>query len=196
MKEIDWKKMEGLVPVIVQDADTDTVLMLGYMNREALQKTLSSKRVWFYSRSKKRLWMKGEKSGNILKLADVKADCDGDALLIKAQPTGPVCHTGDSTCFQEEPWGTLGQLFSLIADRKRQMPKNSYTASLFRAGLEKIILKVAEESLEVVQAAQKETKKRLIEESVDLVYHLFALLVLKNVCLGDLEREIRSRHMK
>ena len=153
--------------------------MLGYMNQEALIKTTQTDLVWFYSRTKKRLWMKGEKSKNTLRVLDIKLDCDNDALLIKVLPQGPTCHTGDITCFSEIPKNDpLKDLFSVILNRKQKLPKESYTTSLFNAGLDKISLKVAEESLEVIQAAQKETRKRLTEEVVDLLYHLFVLLVL------------------
>ena len=189
MRKINWKKMDGLVPAVVQDADTGMVLMVGYMNREAFRKTLSSKKVWFYSRSKKRLWMKGEKSGNILKLASTRIDCDGDALLIKAHPTGPVCHTGSMTCFDETDGGTFEKLFATIQDRKKKDPPGSYTASLFKGGLNAILLKVAEESLEVVHAAQKQTRERVIEETTDLLYNVFVLLAQKNIHLKEIQKE-------
>lgn len=192
--KIDWKKVSGLVPVIVQDASNGAVLMLGYMNKEALEKTVSSGFVWFYSRTKERLWMKGEESENTLKVKDILLDCDGDTLLVKAIPNGPTCHTGKDTCFGETiDGGSLQKLFSTIASRKKNLPADSYTASLFKAGLDKIALKVAEESLEVVHAAQKETKERLTEESVDLIYHLFVLLAEKGINLNDIEKEIIRR---
>ncbi len=193
MKKPNWKKMEGLIPAIIQDEDTGAVLMLGYMNENALKKTLSTKKVWFYSRSKKRLWMKGEESGNILKFFDVKLDCDGDVLLIRARPTGPVCHTGDDTCFELKSPITIQKLFRTITERKKEMPKGSYTTSLFKAGLDKISLKVGEESMEVIHAAQKQTRERLVEESVDLLYHLFVLLAEKKISLSDVESEIQKR---
>ncbi len=193
-KKLNWKKMDGLIPAVVQDANTNTVLMLGYMNEQALKKTLSTKKVWFYSRSKKRLWMKGEKSKNVLNFIEMKADCDGDAILIKAEPAGSTCHTGDYSCFGEDiEQKDLDSLFARIESRKTEMPKGSYTTSLFRAGLDKISLKVAEESMEVIHAAQKETRGRLIEESVDLLYHLFVLLVQKKVFLKEIGAEIKKR---
>src|SRR3989344_3237674 len=197
IKKISWSKNSGLVPAVIQDADTGAVLMLGYMDKASLAKTLRTKKVWFYSRSKKRLWMKGETSGNTLGLVEIKPDCDNDALIVKVKPTGPACHTGVYSCFGEKPESdALAELFKVIQDRKKLMPKNSYTTSLFKQGVDKISLKVAEEALEVVQAAQKETKKRLIEESVDLVYHLWTLLVSKDVSLESVSKEIKKRKAK
>ncbi len=195
LSKVDWKKGDGLIPAIIQDSKTGLVLMLGFMNKEALQKTLKTKKVWFYSRTRKRLWMKGETSKNILKLVDVKLDCDQDTLLIKAEPTGPTCHTGNWTCFDEEPegQGILTELFALIESRKKKMPKDSYTTHLFSRGLKKICAKVEEESGEVIQAATQETKKRLIEESVDLLYHLFVLLVEKKIAFEEILEEVQLR---
>ncbi len=194
IKKINWDKNGGLVPAVIQDANTDTVLMLGYMSKQSLAKTLKTKKVWFFSRSKQRLWMKGETSGNILRLVNISTDCDSDTLLVKAKPTGPACHTGKYSCFGENiNTDELSGLFNIIADRKKQMPKNSYTTSLFKEGLYKICSKVAEESGEVIKAATKETKNRLIEESVDLLYHMFVLLVQKGIIYKDLEREIKKR---
>ncbi len=198
-KKINWEKGGDLVPAIIQDADTMAVLMLGYMNKESLNKTLSTKRVWFYSRTKKRLWMKGEKSKNVLNVLEIKLDCDNDSLLIKAKPSGPTCHTGDYSCFSESKNNVkseLYELFKTIQGRKEKMPKKSYTTSLFQEGLNKISLKVAEEALEVIQAADKETKKRLTEETVDLIYHLFVLLVDKKINLSEIEDEIKKRQKK
>ena len=195
--KIAWKKVSGLVPAIIQDGSNGLVLMLGYMNNEALEKTESSGFVWFYSRTKERLWMKGEESGNTLKVKDILLDCDQDALLVKATPSGPTCHTGKDTCFDETAdTESLQKLFATIASRKKNLPAGSYTASLFKAGLDKIALKVAEESLEVVHAAQKETEQRLTEESVDLIYHLFVLLAEKGVDIKDIEKEIKKRQKK
>ncbi len=192
--QINWKKVVGLVPAVIQDASNGLVLMLGYMNKEALEKTVSTSFVWFYSRTKKRLWMKGEESGNTLKVKDILLDCDGDTLLVKAIPNGPTCHTGKGTCFGETAdIGSLQKLFATITSRKKNLPADSYTTSLFKAGLDKIALKVAEESLEVVHAAQKETPQRLAEESADLIYHLFVLLAEKGLDLNDIEKEIVRR---
>lgn len=194
IKKINWNKAGGLVPTIIKDVNTGVVLMLGYMNKQALEKTLETKNVWFYSRSKKRLWMKGETSKNILNVVDMAIDCDGDALLVGVKPFGPVCHKGTLSCFNDSCGSQeLLKLFKTIQCRKEKSPKNSYTASLFKAGLDKICLKVAEEALEVVQAAQKQTKERLIEESVDLIYHLFVLLSEKNISMQDINPEIKRR---
>jgi phosphoribosyl-ATP pyrophosphohydrolase/phosphoribosyl-AMP cyclohydrolase len=192
--QLNWEKGNGLIPAIVQDANTGVVLMLGYMNQEALKRTTQTKRVWFYSRSKGRLWMKGETSGNILELVEMRADCDHDALLIRALPQGPTCHTGSMSCFGEsDPNHILRELYGVITERKRNMPQNSYTTALFTQGLEKICAKVEEESQEVIQAAEKESKRRTIEESVDLIYHLFVLLVQKGVTFAELIREVKHR---
>jgi phosphoribosyl-AMP cyclohydrolase / phosphoribosyl-ATP pyrophosphohydrolase len=194
IKKVNWTKGQGLVPAVIQDADTSAVLMLGYMNKESFAKTLKTKKVWFYSRSRQRLWMKGETSKNILNLVDIKLDCDNDAILIKAKPVGPTCHTGAYSCFKENSDSNkLLELYGVIQERKLKMPKKSYTASLFKAGLDKISLKVAEEALEVVHAAQKQTKTRLIEETVDLIYHLFVLLTEKDISFKDITDEIDKR---
>lgn len=188
--------LKGLVPAIIQNATTGQVLMLGYMNQIALKKTLKERRVWFYSRSKRRLWMKGEVSKNILNFVSAKWDCDSDALLIKVIPAGPTCHTNAISCFskkQESFDCAFAELFETILDRKRKKPAGSYTAYLFKKGLSKICAKVAEESKEVIKAAKKETKKRLIEESVDLFYHTFVLLAQKGLDLGQLADEMRRR---
>ena len=195
LNKIDWEKVSSLIPAIVQDSSTGLVLMLGYMNKQALDKTIKTGFIWFYSRTKKRLWMKGETSKNTLKVTDMKLDCDNDTLLVKALPRGYICHTGDMTCFAEIPKSdSIKDLFAMVVNRKKNLPKKSYTSSLFKAGLDKISLKVAEESLEVVQAAQKQTQKRLIEEITDLLYHLFVLLVYKDVSLEQVESEIKKRN--
>lgn len=193
---IDWQKTEGLIPAIIQNAATGQVIMLGYMNEQSLQKTLITKKVWFYSRTKQRLWMKGETSKNVLKVVDAIVDCDNDTLLIKAEPTGPICHTGSNTCFKNDSeleLTIIAELFELIKKRKLDRPKGSYTTQLFNKGLDKIGEKIYEEAAEVVRAAKKETKKRLIEESVDLLYHLFVLLVDQNVNLENIEKEFKRR---
>lgn len=194
IEKIDWQKVQGLVPAIIQDAKTDLVLMLGYMDSVALAKTIETGYVWFYSRTRKRLWMKGETSGNTMKLQEIKIDCDYDTLLIKVVPAGFVCHNGTRTCFAEEAKvDAIRDLLSVIVDRKEKMPTGSYTTKLFQSGLDKICLKVAEESLEVVQAAQKQTRTRLIEESTDLIYHLFVLLAEKEIGIEEIEEEINKR---
>ena len=193
----DWEKVNGLVPAIIQDPETGLVLMLGYMNREALAKTIETGFVWFYSRTRQKLWMKGETSGNTLLVEDIKIDCDNDTFLVKAAPAGPVCHTGDATCFkEEESYDELRALFSVIKKRKKDMSEGSYTTSLFEAGLDRIVLKVAEEALEVIQAATKETKERLIEETADLLYHLFVLLAEKQITLQEVGKELGKRARK
>jgi len=198
--KIDWEKSGGLVPAIIQNAQNSKILMLGYMNEQALKKTLQTGKVWFYSRSKKRLWMKGEVSKNILRLIEIKMDCDGDTLLIKANPAGPTCHKNYESCFDESmnpkkivDAQILQELFDIISSRKKIMPKNSYTTSLFKKGLTEICAKVAEESAEVIKAAKKESKKRVIEESVDVLYHLFVLTAQRSVKFADLIREIAKR---
>ena len=196
VKKLNFKKLNRIVPAVVQDVETKAVLMLGFMNKEALSRTIESKKVTFWSRTKKRLWEKGEVSDNTLKLISIFADCDNDTLLILAKPQGPTCHTGAYSCFGIEKQNGLEflqQLYDLIVARKKELPKNSYTTSLFREGLAKILAKVEEESSEVLQAAKKETKKRLIEESSDLLYHLFVLLAQKNISLSDIIQELQCR---
>ena len=172
------------------------VLMLGFMNEEAYQKTIKTKKVTFWSRSRKCLWQKGETSGNYLKVVDIKIDCDQDTLLIAAEPQGPTCHTGQYSCFDKKSQNItfLNELFALIKDRKKNMPKKSYTTTLFREGLDKICAKVEEESEEVIRAAKSETKQRLIEESSDLLYHLFVLLAQKEVDLDEVITELAKRY--
>ena len=187
-------KTDPLIPAIIQSAVDGRVLMLGYMNTSALQKTLRTKKVWFYSRIKKRLWMKGETSGNILRYVSLAYDCDRDAVLIQAVPKGSTCHTGSPSCFGSgKAFGELSELYETIRDRKKTMPKKSYTASLFRGGMEKICEKVAEESKEVIRAGTKESKQRVIEEGVDVLYHLFVLLAERRVEFAELERELKRR---
>lgn len=193
MKKLDFKKLGGLLPVIVQNADTLQVLMLGFMNKTAYQKTLRTKKVWFWSRTKGRLWQKGEESGNILKVVEILPDCDNDTLLIKAKPVSPTCHTGEKSCFGDSG-DALRELFEVIEERKKTLPKKSYTASLFRAGLSQICAKVLEESVEVIHAAKKETRQRVIEESADVIYHLFVLMAQRKVSFEDLAQELARRN--
>lgn len=190
------KKISGLVPAIIQNAETGQVLMLGYMNQESLKKTQKERRVWFYSRSRRRLWMKGETSKNILNFVSAQFDCDSDALLIKTIPAGPTCHTNAISCFskkQENFDSCFAQLYKTILDRKLKKPKSSYTASLFIKGTNKICAKIAEESAEVIKAAKRETKKRLVEESVDLMYHTFVMLAQRDVSFAQLLAEFKQR---
>lgn len=193
ISKLDFSKLDGLLPAVIQDANTLEVLMLGFMNQAALEQTITDGKVTFFSRNKNRLWQKGETSGNFLKVVDIKVDCDDDSLLIFATPEGPTCHRGEASCFGKTQFNLL-KLFQLIMERKQAMPKKSYTSSLFRAGLEKIIAKVEEESKEVVRAARSEGKQRLIEESCDLFYHLFVLLSHEDIDVHDVEKELSKRH--
>lgn len=189
------KYPDGLVPAIVQDAGTRIVLMLGFMNREALKKTLDTKLVTFYSRSRKKLWTKGETSKNYLKLAEVLPDCDNDTLLIKAIPTGPVCHTGNDTCFKEINSGSfLNHLEEIIESRKKDMPEESYTASLFKKGMPRMAQKVGEEAVEVVVEAMRQKDDLFKNEAADLVFHLLVLLHAKGMNLADVISVLESRH--
>lgn len=193
---LNWQKSpESLVPAIVQDCDTAKVLMLGYMNAEALEQTQRTKQVTFYSRSKKRLWTKGETSGNTLALIDIKIDCDADALLVQARPKGPTCHTGDQSCFgnEERALETIGVLMRTIAQRATSSDNVSYTKKLLDEGRAKYCAKILEEADEVVLAANVEGKERTIEESADLLYHFFVLLQGENISLEEVCKELRNR---
>ena len=196
--EIDFEKMGGLVPAIIQDATTKTVLMLGYMNKEAFDKTVETKKVTFYSRSRQCLWTKGETSGNFLELVDIKVDCDNDTLLVKANPTGPTCHTGNDTCWGEKneknPLLFLTYLQDFINRRHEEMPEGSYTTSLFKDGLNRMAQKVGEEALEAVIEACNGTNERLIYEGSDMIYHLIVLLTSKGLRIEDLAKELQVRH--
>ena len=197
--QINYSKYDdGLVPAIVQDSITRKVLMLGYMNEDAFLKTNQSKKVTFYSRSKNRLWTKGEESGNFLELVSIKVDCDNDALLIQAKPLGPVCHTGADTCWSEEntsTFGFLSQLENIIEDRKNT-PENesSYVTSLFKSGINKIAQKVGEEAVEVVIEAKDNNDELFLNESADLLFHYMVLLQAKGFHLSDIEKVLRTRH--
>ncbi|MCD8285237.1 MAG: bifunctional phosphoribosyl-AMP cyclohydrolase/phosphoribosyl-ATP diphosphatase HisIE [Prevotellaceae bacterium] len=195
---IDFQKGGGLVPAIVQDANTLRVLMLGYMNEEAYQKTLETKRVTFWSRTRKTLWTKGETSGNFLNVVDIKVDCDQDSLLVKALPEGPVCHTGKDTCWGEEnkrnPLLFLSELSDFIETRHREMPEGSYTTSLFKEGLNRMAQKVGEEALELVIEATNGTNERLVYEGSDMLYHLIVLLTSKGLRIEDMAAELEQRH--
>lgn len=189
------KCADGLLPVIVQDATTLRVLMLGYMNREAFDATRRSGKVTFFSRTRQMLWTKGETSGHFLKVRDMLPDCDGDALLIKAEPIGPTCHRGTTACFdtpREE--GFVRALAAIVAQRHRDMPENSYTTKLFIKGVKKIAQKVGEEAVESVIEAVDGNKDRFVYEASDLVYHLLVLLEQMGVTVGDIERELVERH--
>ena len=189
---------EGLVPAIIQDAKTKHVLMLGYMNEEAFKKTESTKQVTFFSRSKQRLWTKGEESGNFLQLIDIKNDCDSDTLLIQANPVGPTCHKGSDTCWNEsnsQNFGFLTQLESVIENRKENAEaENSYVASLFKKGINKIAQKVGEEAIEVVIEAKDANDHLFLEESADLLFHYLILLQAKGFKLEDIVQVLEKRH--
>lgn len=191
--KLDFSKMGGLIPVVIQQFETLEVLMLGFMNEDALKETLKSGKVTFFSRSKKRLWQKGETSGNFLEVKDIKIDCDNDTLLIYVKALGPTCHTGSDSCFGKDNFGII-QLYKFIGKRKLEMPEKSYTTSLFSEGLEKILAKVREESGEVLKAARSEGRQRLIEESCDLIYHLFVLLNQQNISIKEINGELGKRH--
>ena len=195
---IDFEKCGGLVPAIIQEADTKTVLMLGYMNQEAYEKTLSTGLVTFYSRSRQCLWTKGETSNNFLHLVDIKVDCDNDTLLVKVHPDGPTCHKGTDTCWGEEseasPLLFLSELSNFIEKRHQEMPEGSYTTSLFRDGLNRMAQKVGEEALELVIEATNGTNERLVYEGSDMLYHLIVLLTHKGLRIEDMAAELRERH--
>lgn len=196
--KIDFNKCGGLVPAIIQDATTKVVLMLGYMNEEALNKTQETGLVTFFSRSRQCLWTKGETSGNYLHLVDIKVDCDNDTLLIQATPDGPTCHKGTDTCWGEEnkpnPLLFLSELSDFIEKRHEEMPEGSYTTSLFKDGLNRMAQKVGEEALELVIEATNGTNDRLIYEGSDMLYHLIVLLTSKGLRIEDMARELMERH--
>lgn len=189
--------MGGLLPAVIQDECTNKVLMVGFMNEEAYQKTLETKKVVFFSRTRKCLWMKGETSGNFLKVVSIVPDCDNDALLIRVNPEGPVCHKGTGTCFgekNEEDIMFLKYLQKFIEHRRVEMPEGSYTTSLFRRGTNRIAQKVGEEAVETVIEAIDGTERRLIYEASDLIYHLIVLLASRELSIEDLARELKKRH--
>ncbi len=196
--EIDFEKMNGLVPAIIQDATTRQVLMLGYMNREAYEQTKATGRVTFFSRTKNRLWTKGETSGNFLHVVSIQNDCDHDTLLIRVNPAGPVCHTGTDTCWGEantaNPLLFLSELQDFIEKRHEEMPEGSYTTSLFRDGLNRMAQKVGEEALEAVIEAVNGTNERLAYEGSDMLYHLIVLLTAKGMRIEQLAEELLQRH--
>ena len=189
------KYNDGLAPVIVQDYSTQKVLMLGFMNEEAFNKTEQEAKVTFYSRSKQRLWTKGEVSGNFLRVKEILTDCDNDTVLIKADPTGPVCHTGADTCFGESNTGfSLQKLETIIASRKTSPVDSSYTSLLFRKGINKIAQKVGEEAVELVIESKDDSKEKFLGEAADLLFHYLVLLQAKNYSLKDVEEVLAERH--
>lgn len=196
---IDFSKMNGLIPAIVQDAVSGKVLMQGYMNEEALEKTKESGMVTFFSRSKNRLWTKGETSGNFLELVSIAGDCDGDSILVKANPRGPVCHTGSDTCWDEEnssKTGFIDQLRAIIKDRKNNPSDKSYTASLFAKGINKVAQKVGEEAVEIVIEAKDDNKELFLGEAADLLFHYLVLLEAKGYELDEVMKVLIDRHKK
>ena len=196
--KIDFEKCGGLVPAIIQDAQTKNVLMLGYMNQEALDKTLETKKVTFWSRSRNCLWTKGETSGNFLHMVDIKIDCDNDTLLVKANPDGPTCHTGTDTCWgevnEQNPLLFLTELQDFINRRHDKMPEGSYTTKLFKDGINKIAQKVGEEALETVIEATNGTSEHLVYEASDLLYHLVVMLASKGLRIEHVAEELHKRH--
>ena len=195
--ELDFEKMNGLIPAIIQDNYTQKVLMLGFMNKEAYEKTMETGKVTFFSRTKNRLWTKGEESGNFLHVVSVKADCDNDTLLIMVHPEGPVCHKGTDTCWgdkNEQDIMFLKELQDFIDRRRQEMPEKSYTTSLFNSGVNKMAQKVGEEAVETILEACNGTDERLIYAGADLLYHLLVLLTYKGYRIEDLARELKERH--
>lgn len=193
---LDWAKGDGLLPAIVQDAANLRVLMLGYMNAEALAATRASGQVTFYSRSKQRLWTKGETSGHALQLVSVTADCDNDTLLVLANPQGPTCHLQRASCFAEAPGGFLADLDALVAQRERERPAGSYTTGLFEDGVRRIAQKVGEEGVETALAAVVQDDEALLGEAADLLFHLVALLRSRGLSLQDAVQVLEQRHQK
>ena len=197
--KLNFEKSSGLIPAIIQDTDTNKVLMLGYMNQEAFNKTQQEGKVTFYSRSRQTLWTKGETSGNFLLVRKILIDCDNDTILVKASPTGPVCHTGQDTCFNEANQLDLSfllELEQLIAERKKNPVEGSYTVKLFNGGIKKIAQKVGEEATEVVIDAVDGDNERLKEETADLLYHLLVLLAEREIGLIEVVRILSERHNK
>jgi phosphoribosyl-AMP cyclohydrolase / phosphoribosyl-ATP pyrophosphohydrolase len=194
---LDFQKLSGLVPAIIQDNKTNKVLMLGFMNQEAYDKTCREKLVTFYSRTKSRLWTKGEESGNFLDVVSIVSDCDDDTILIKVNPRGPVCHTGSDTCFNEtntDPMAFLKVLQDLIDNRKAIMPEGSYTTKLFNKGINKIAQKVGEEAVELVIEAKDQDDDLFLNEAADLMYHYLVLLTAKNFRIENVIEVLKGRH--
>jgi phosphoribosyl-AMP cyclohydrolase / phosphoribosyl-ATP pyrophosphohydrolase len=197
MEEIDFKKGNGLAPVVIQDINTLQVLMVGYMNDEALRKTIDEKKVTFFSRSKNRLWTKGETSGNFLFVEEIQTDCDSDSILIKVRPAGPVCHTGSTSCFGEETAkGFIYNLEQIINQRIDNNSEDSYTNKLYKKGINKVAQKVGEEAVELVIEAKDENIDLFTNEAADLLYHLLILLKVKGVNLQVIEDVLKKRHIK
>lgn len=191
---LDWSKGDGLLPVVVQDASNLRVLMLGYMSREALDATLATQRVTFFSRSKQRLWTKGESSGHVLELVSIDVDCDNDTLLVQARPHGPTCHLQRASCFPSAPSAFLSDLDALVEQRERERPADSYTTRLFDAGVRRVAQKVGEEGVETALAAVAQDEAALLGESADLLYHLTVLLRARGLSLADAVEVLKQRH--
>jgi phosphoribosyl-ATP pyrophosphohydrolase/phosphoribosyl-AMP cyclohydrolase len=197
MEKLNFEKSNGLIPAVIVHHQTLQVLMLGYMNNEAYEMTLKSGKVTFFSRSRNALWVKGETSGNELLVQEIKVDCDGDTLLIKAKPVGPICHTGDFTCFKEEDISTERFFFTLekiILDRKNKPNENSYTHSLFQKGINKIAQKVGEEAVELIIEAKDDNRDLFLGEAADLMYHFLVLLAAKGIKLEEVSAKLSERH--
>jgi len=193
IESLAWEKQSGLLPAIVQDADSRRVLMLGYMSREALARTIESGQVTFFSRSKQRLWTKGESSGHVLTLVRLEVDCDNDTVLVQARPQGPTCHLGTASCFPNAPGDVLGDLDALIARRAVDLPAGSYTTKLFESGIKRIAQKVGEEGLETALAAVVEDDDALLGEAADLLYHLIVLLRARGLDLDAVKQTLVKR---
>lgn len=196
INQLDWQKVDNLMPAIIQHAISGDVLMLGYMNKEALKQTLLSNNVTFYSRTKQRLWTKGETSGNFLQVVKIHTDCDNDSLLILVNPIGATCHTGTNSCFDpaQSDWGFLYELEQILASRKSADPASSYTAKLYHDGTKRIAQKVGEEGVETALAATVNDRHELKNESADLIYHLLVLLQDQNLNLSDVIGILKARH--
>ena len=194
--KLNFEKLSGLIPAIIIDSSNNQVLMLGFMNKESLNKTIETNNVTFYSRTKKTLWTKGETSGNYLKLVKILNDCDNDTLLIYAEPEGPTCHTGNYSCFNVnniKSLNFLNELFNLIKERKKELPENSYTTSLFKQGTNRIIQKVGEEAIETVIAAKNRDKNEIVNETSDLFYHLFVMLAEQEIEFSEIVDNLKKR---
>ncbi|MDR3668177.1 MAG: bifunctional phosphoribosyl-AMP cyclohydrolase/phosphoribosyl-ATP diphosphatase HisIE [Ignavibacteriaceae bacterium] len=197
--QVNFNRLNGLIPAVIVDNITGAVLMVGFMNKESLDITNSTGKATFYSRSRKKIWTKGETSGNFLNVINMKKDCDDDTLLIRVIPDGNTCHTGDYSCFKEEQYPDitfLNELYHIIETRKKNLPEHSYTTKLFKEGEDRIIQKVGEEAVETIIAAKNKDKKDLINETSDLLYHLFVLLAEKGIPLTDIAANLHKRHSK
>ena len=197
--KLDFDKLNGLVPAVIIDNNTNTVLMVGFMNKESLQKTIDTGKVTFFSRTRNTLWTKGETSGDFLNLVEIKSDCDNDSLLVRVNPEGNTCHTGDYSCFKEERYqgiSFLSELFELILSRKKELPEGSYTTKLFMKGENRIIQKVGEEAVETIIAAKNHDRNELINETSDLIYHLFVMLADHGITIKEISDNLQQRHVR